>query len=77
MARVSGDASELAGGTHSHEHSRIQTIGQWITAYGGTSPRPVGEGPDSRAGISSLGLRTFVFNPGSFSGFVLSHGIGY
>ncbi len=77
LARVSGDASELAGGTHSHEHSRIQTIGQWITAYGGTSPRPVGEGPDSRAGISSLGLRTFVFNPGSFSGFVLSHGIGY
>ena len=77
FASASGGAIELSGGTHSHEHSHNQTIGRWITAYGGTSPRPVVEGPDSRSSISSLALRTFAFNPGSFSGFVLSHGIGY
>jgi len=77
LASVSGGAIELSGGTHSHEHSHNQTIGQWITAFGGTSPSPVGEGPDSRLSISSLALRTFVFNPGSFSGFVLSNEIGY
>ena len=77
FASVSGDAIELAGGTQSHEHSHNQTIGQWITAYGGTSPRPVGDGPDSRSSISSLALRTFALNPGSVSGFVLPNGIGY
>lgn len=77
FASVSGGAIEFAGGTHSHELPHNQTIGRWITAYGGTSPRPVMDGPDSRSSISSLELRTFAFNPDSFSGFVLSNGIGY
>lgn len=74
---VSGGAIEPTGGTHSREHSHNETIGQWISAFGGTLPGPVGDGPDSRSSISSLAVRTFVFNPGSFSGFVLSNGIGY
>lgn len=77
FASVSGGVIELAGGTHFDEHSHDQTIGRWVTAYGGTSPRPVRQGPDSRSGISSLALRTFAFSQGSFSGFVLSNGIGY